>query len=107
MTLAQDTYTNSIVGTLPSQVKLGDALDFTGVQLVTKFGSGAPDQQLDVTDAAKVEVTTTYDHTAKEIGVKTVTFTDKANGGITYTHTFTVVDVLEGVKLAADQIEYN
>ena len=107
VTLAQDTYTNSIVGTLPSQVKPGDALDFTGVQLVTKFGSGAPDQQLDVTDAAKVEVTTTYDHTAKEIGVKTVTFTDKANGGITYTHTFTVVDVLEGVKLAADQIEYN
>ena len=107
VTLAQDTYTNSIVGTLPTQVKLGDALDFTGVQLVTKFGSGAPDQTLDVTDAAKVEVTTTYDHTVKEIGVKTVTFTDKANGGITYTHTFTVVDVLEGVKLAADQIEYN
>lgn len=107
VTLAQDTYTNSIVGTLPTQVKLGDALDFTGVQLVTKFGSGAPDQTLDVNDAAKVEVTTTYDHTAKEIGVKTVTFTDKANGGITYTHTFTVVDVLEGVKLAADQIEYN
>lgn len=107
VTLAQDTYTNSIVGTLPTQVKLGDALDFTGVQLVTKFGSGAPDQTLDVNDAAKVEVTTTYDHTAKEIGVKTVTFTDKANSGITYTHTFTVVDVLEGVKLAADQIEYN
>lgn len=107
VTLAQDTYTNSIVGTLPSQVKLGDALDFTGVQLVTKFGSGAPDQQLDVTDAAKVEVTTTYDHTAKEIGVKTVTFTDKANGGITYTHTFTVVDVLEGVKLEADQVAYS
>lgn len=107
VTLAQDTYTNSIVGTLPTQVKLGDALDFTGVQLVTKFGSGAPDQTLDVTDSTKVEVTTTYDHTAKEIGVKTVTFTDKANGGITYTHTFTVVDVLEGVKLAADQIEYN
>lgn len=107
VTLAQDTYTNSIVGTLPTQVKLGDALDFTGVQLVTKFGSGAPDQTLDVNDSTKVEVTTTYDHTAKEIGVKTVTFTDKANGGITYTHTFTVVDVLEGVKLAADQIEYN
>lgn len=107
VTLAQDTYTNSIVGTLPTQVKLGEALDLSGVKLVTKFGSGAPDQTLDVTDAAKVEVTTTYDHTAKEIGVKTVTFTDKANGGITYTHTFTVVDVLEGVKLAADQIEYN
>lgn len=107
VTLAQDTYTNSIVGTLPTQVKLGDALDFTGVQLVTKFGSGAPDQTLDVNDDTKVEVTTTYDHAAKEIGVKTVTFTDKANGGITYTHTFTVVDVLEGVKLAADQIEYN
>lgn len=107
VTLAQDTYTNSIVGTLPTQVKLGDALDFTGVQLVTKFGSGAPDQTLDVNDSTKVEVTTTYDHTAKEIGVKTVTFTDKANSGITYTHTFTVVDVLEGVKLAADQIEYN
>lgn len=107
VTLAQDTYTNSIVGTLPTQVKLGDALDFTGVQLVTKFGSGAPDQTLDVNDSTKVEVTTTYDHTAKEIGVKTVTFTDKANGGINYTHTFTVVDVLEGVKLAADQIEYN
>lgn len=107
VTLAQDTYTNSIVGTLPTQVKLGDALDFTGVQLVTKFGSGAPEQQLDVTDSTKVEVTTTYDHTAKEIGVKTVTFTDKANSGITYTHTFTVVDVLEGVKLAADQIAYN
>ena len=28
VTLAQDTYTNSIVGTLPTQVKLGDALDF-------------------------------------------------------------------------------
>lgn len=107
VTLAQDTYTNSIVGTLPTQVKLGDALDFTGVQLVTKFGSGAPDQTLDVNDSTKVEVTTTYDYTAKEIGVKTVTFTDKANSGITYTHTFTVVDVLEGVKLAADQIEYN
>lgn len=107
VTLAQDTYTNSIVGTLPTQVKLGEALDLSGVKLVTKFGSGAPEQQLDVTDAAKVEVTTTYDYTAKEIGVKTVTFTDKANGGITYTHTFTVVDVLEGVKLAADQIEYN
>lgn len=107
VTLAQDTYTNSIVGTLPTQVKLGDALDFTGVQLVTKFGSGAPDQTLDVNDSTKVEVTTTYDHTAKEIGAKTVTFTDKANGGINYTHTFTVVDVLEGVKLAADQIEYN
>ena len=107
VTLAQDTYTNSIVGTLPTQVKLGDALDFTGVQLVTKFGSGAPEQQLDVTDAAKVEVTTTYDHTAKEIGVKTVTFTDKANGGITYTHTFTVVDVLEGVNLEADPTAYN
>lgn len=105
--LAQDTYTNSITPALPTQVKLGDALDFTGVQLVTKFGSGAPDQTLDVNDSTKVEVTTTYDHTAKEIGVKTVTFTDKANSGITYTHTFTVVDVLEGVKLAADQIEYN
>ena len=107
VTLAQDTYTNSIVGTLPTQVKLGDALDFTGVQLVTKFGSGAPDQTLDVNDAAKVEVTTTYDHTAKEIGVKTVTFTDKANGGITYTHTFTVVDVLEGVKLEANPTAYS
>lgn len=107
VTLAQDTYTNSIVGTLPTQVKLGEALDLSGVKLVTKFGSGAPEQQLDVTDSTKVEVTTTYDHTAKEIGVKTVTFTDKANSGITYTHTFTVVDVLEGVKLAADQIEYN
>lgn len=107
VTMAQDTYTNSIVGTLPTQVKLGDALDFTGVKLATKFGSGASEQQLDVNDSTKVEVTTTYDHTAKEIGVKTVTFTDKANGGITYTHTFTVVDVLEGIKLAADQIEYN
>ena len=107
VTLAQDTYTNSIVGTLPTQVKLGEALDFTGVQLVTKFGSGAPDQTLDVNDAAKVEVTTTYDHTAKEIGVKTVTFTDKANGGITYTHTFTVVDVLEGVKLEANPTAYS
>ena len=107
VTLAQDTYTNSIVGTLPTQVKLGNALDFTGVQLVTKFGSGAPEQQLDVTDSTKVEVTTTYDHTAKEIGVKTVTFTDKANGGITYTHTFTVVDVLEGVKLEANPLSYN
>lgn len=107
VTLAQDTYTNSIVGTLPTQVKLGDALDFTGVQLVTKFGSGAPDQTLDVNDSTKVEVTTTYDHTAKEIGVKTVTFTDKANGGITYTHTFTVVDVLEGVKLEANPLSYN
>lgn len=107
VTLAQDTYTNSIVGTLPTQVKLGEALDLSGVKLVTKFGSGAPDQTLDVTDAAKVEMTTTYDHTAKEIGIKTVTFTDKANGGITYTHTFTVVDVLEGVKLAANPTAYS
>lgn len=110
VTLAQDTYTNSIVGTLPTQVKLGDALDLSGVKLVTKFGSGAPDQTLDVTDAAKVEMTTTYDAAATgeaALGAKTVTFTDKANSGITYTHTFTVVDVLEGVKLAADQIEYN
>lgn len=107
VTLAQDTYTNSLVGTLPTQVKLGDALDLSGVKLVTKFGSGAPEQTLDVTDAAKVEVTTTYDPAAKEIGVKTVTFTDKANGGITYTHTFTVVDVLEGVKLEADQVAYS
>lgn len=110
VTLAQDTYTNSIVGTLPTQVKLGDALDFTGVQLVTKFGSGAPEQQLDVTDAAKVEVTSTYNPAATgeaALGIKTIIFTDKANGGINYTHTFTVVDVLEGVKLAADQIEYN
>lgn len=110
VTLAQDTYTNSIVGTLPTQVKLGEALDLSGVKLVTKFGSGAPDQTLDVTDAAKVEMTTTYDAAATgeaALGAKTVTFTDKANSGITYTHTFTVVDVLEGVKLAADQIEYN
>lgn len=107
VTLAQDTYTNSIVGTLPTQVKLGEALDLSGVKLVTKFGSGAPDQTLDVNDSTKVEVTTTYDHTAKEIGVKTVTFTDKANGGITYTHTFTVVDVLEGVNLEADPTAYS
>ncbi len=107
VTLAQDTYTNSIVGTLPTQVKLGEALDLSGVKLVTKFGSGAPEQQLDVTDAAKVEMTTTYNPAAKEIGVKTVTFTDKANGGITYTHTFTVVDVLEGVKLEANPTAYN
>lgn len=107
VTLAEDTYENSISPALPTQVKLGEALDLSGVKLVTKFGSGAPEQQLDVNDDTKVEVTTTYDPAAKEIGVKTVTFTDKANGGITYTHTFTVVDVLEGVKLAADQIEYN
>ena len=110
VTLAEDTYENSISPALPTQVKLGEALDLSGVKLVTKFGSGAPDQTLDVTDAAKVEVTTTYDAAATgetALGVKTVTFTDKANGGITYTHTFTVVDVLEGVKLAADQIEYN
>lgn len=107
VTLAQDTYTNSIVGTLPTQVKLGEALDLSGVKLVTKFGSGASEQQLDVNDDTKVEVTTTYDHTAKEIGVKTVTFTDKANSGITYTHTFTVVDVLEGVKLEANPTAYS
>lgn len=110
VTLAQDTYTNSLVGTLPTQVKLGEALDLSGVKLVTKFGSGAPDQTLDVTDAAKVEMTTTYDAAATgeaALGAKTVTFTDKANGGITYTHTFTVVDVLEGVKLEADQVAYS
>ncbi len=107
VTLAEDTYKNSISPALPEKVKLGEALDLSGVKLVTKFGSGAPEQQLDVTDADKVEVTTTYDHTAKEIGVKTVTFTDKANGGITYTHSFTVVDVLEGVKLEADQVAYS
>lgn len=110
VTLAQDTYTNSIVGTLPTQVKLGEALDLSGVKLVTKFGSGAPDQTLDVTDAAKVEVTSTYNPAATgetALGVKTVTFTDKANSGITYTHTFTVVDVLEGVNLEADPTAYN
>lgn len=107
VTLAEDTYENSISPALPTQVKLGEALDLSGVKLVTKFGSGAPDQQLDVNDDTKVEVTTTYDPAAKEIGVKTVTFTDKANGGITYTHTFTVVDVLEGVKLEADQVAYS
>lgn len=110
VTLAQDTYTNSLVGTLPTQVKLGDKLDLSGVKLVTKFGSGAPDQTLDVTDAAKVEMTTTYDAAATgeaALGAKTVTFTDKANSGITYTHTFTVVDVLEGVKLEADQVAYS
>lgn len=110
VTLAQDTYTNSLVGTLPTQVKLGDALDFSGVQLVTKFGSGAPDQTLDVNDSTKVEVTSTYNPAATgetALGVKTVTFTDKANGGITYTHTFTVVDVLEGVNLEANPTAYN
>lgn len=107
VTLAEDTYKNSISPALPEKVKLGEALDLSGVKLVTKFGSGAPDQTLDVNDSTKVEVTTTYDHTAKEIGVKTVTFTDKANGGITYTHSFTVVDVLEGVKLEADQVAYS
>lgn len=108
--LAQDTYTNSITPALPAQVKLGDALDFTGVQLVTKFGSGAPDQTLDVNDSTKVEVTSTYNPAATgetALGVKTVTFTDKANGGITYTHTFTVVDVLEGVNLEANPTAYN
>ena len=105
--LAQDTYTNSITPALPAQVKLGDVLDFSGVKLVTKFGSGAPEQQLDVNDDTKVEVTTTYNHTAKEIGVKTVTFTDKANSGITYTHTFTVVDVLDGTALTADETKFN
>lgn len=107
VTLAEDTYKNSISPALPEKVKLGEALDLSGVKLVTKFGSGAPDQTLDVNDSTKVEVTTTYDHTAKEIGVKTVTFTDKANGGITYTHSFTVVDMLEGVKLEADQVAYS
>ena len=107
VTLAEDTYKNSISPALPEKVKLGEALDLSGVKLVTKFGSGAPDQTLDVNDDTKVEVTTTYDPAAKEIGVKTVTFTDKANGGITYTHTFTVVDVLEGVKLEADQVAYS
>lgn len=110
VTLAQDTYTNSIVGTLPTQVKLGEALDLSGVKLVTKFGSGAPDQTLDVNDSTKVEVTSTYNPAAigeTALGFKTVTFTDKANSGITYTHTFTVVDVLEGVNLEADPTAYN
>ena len=110
VTLAQDTYTNSIVGTLPTQVKLGEALDLSGVKLVTKFGSGAPDQTLDVNDSTKVEVTSTYDAAATgetALGVKTIKFTDKANSGITYTHTFTVVDVLEGVKLEANPTAYS
>lgn len=110
VTLAEDTYKNSISPALPEKVKLGEALDFTGVQLVTKFGSGAPEQQLDVTDSTKVEVTSTYNPAATgetALGVKTVIFTDKANGGITYTHSFTVVDVLEGVKLEADPTAYN
>lgn len=110
VTLAQDTYTNSITPALPAQVKLGDALDFSGVKLVTKFGSGAAEQQLDVTDAAKVEVTTNYDSAATgadALGTKTVTFTDKANSGITYTHSFTVVDVLDGTALTADETEFN
>lgn len=108
--LAQDTYTNSITPTLPAQVKLGDALELSGVKLVTKFGSGAAEQQLDVTDAAKVEVTTNYNPAATgadALGTKTVTFTDKANSGITYTHSFTVVDVLDGTALTADETEFN
>ena len=110
VTLAQDTYTNSITPALPAQVKLGDALELSGVKLVTKFGSGAAEQQLDVTDAAKVKVTTNYDPAATgadALGTKTVTFTDKANGGITYTHSFTVVDVLDGTALTADETEFN
>lgn len=110
VTLAQDTYNNSISPALPEYVKLGEALDLSGVKLVTKFGSGAPEQQLDVNDAANVEVTTTYNPAATgetALGVKTVTFTDKANSGINYTHSFTVVDVLEGVKLEADPTAYN
>ena len=110
VTLAQDTYTNSITPALPAQVKLGDALELSGVKLVTKFGSGAAEQQLDVTDAAKVKVTTNYDPAATgadALGTKTVTFTDKANSGITYTHSFTVVDVLDGTALTADETEFN
>lgn len=110
VTLAQDTYNNSISPALPEYVKLGEALDLSGVKLVTKFGSGAPEQQLDVNDAANVEVTSTYNPAVTgetALGVKTVTFTDKANSGINYTHSFTVVDVLEGVKLEADPTAYN
>ncbi len=106
--IAADTYTNSIAPALPATVKLGDALDLSGVKLVTKFGSGAADQQLDVTDSAKVKVENTYDPTATgsgAVGSKTVKFTDVENSDITYTHSFTVVDVLDGTALETSESE--
>ena len=104
--IAADTYTTSITPALPTTVKLGEALDLSGVKLVTKFGSGAADQQLDVTDSTKVKVENTYDPAATgsgAIGSKTVTFTDAENSDITYTHSFTVVDVLDGNALETSE----
>lgn len=102
ITLADDTYTNSIVGTLPTEIKLGQDIDFTGVKLRTVFGSGIPTEELLVTDNTKVTITNNYDKTATgagALGNKTIVFTAKDNANRTYTHTVNVVDALSGSAL--------
>lgn len=102
ITLADDTYTNTLVGTLPTQIKLGQEIDLTGIKLRTVFGSGIPAEELFVSDSAKVVIVNGYDKNATgagALGLKTITFTALGNANRTYTHTVNVVDQLSGAAL--------
>lgn len=106
VTLAEDTYTTTIKPALPNKIKLGEALSLTGVQLVTKFGSGAADQKLNVKDSKSVkrDIDPTFsDYGLGGLGRKYIKFTDVNNAKITYTHYFDVVDVLNGDALRNDK----
>ncbi len=103
--LAEDTYTTTITPALPSKIKLGEELDISKSYLVTEFGSGAPKQELNLADGKRVETDCQYDPAATgeaALGTKYIIVKDRYNSNITYTHTFTVVDVLSGTKLEAD-----
>ncbi len=102
ITLADDTYTNTLVGTLPTQIKLGQEIDLVGIKLRTVFGSGIPAEELLVTDSVKVAIVNGYDKNATGVGalgLKTITFTAVGNANRTYTHTVNVVDQLSGAAL--------
>lgn len=105
VTIADDTYTNTITPALPSKIKLGDDLNVSESYLVTEFGSGAPKQEINLTDGTRLEVDCGYDPigTGEDaLGAKKIVITDRNNAKITYTHTITVIDVLRGDKLEAD-----
>lgn len=105
VTIADDTYINTITPALPSKIKLGDDLNVSESYLVTEFGSGAPKQEINLTDNTRVEVVCEYDPigTGEDaLGAKKIVVTDRNNGKITYTHTITVIDALRGDKLEED-----
>lgn len=105
VTIADDTYINTITPALPSKIKLGDDLDVSESYLVTEFGSGAPKQEINLTDDTRVAVVCEYNSigTGEDaLGAKKIVVTDRNNGKITYTHTITVIDVLRGDKLEED-----